>query len=233
MLKVFFGNDTESVRQAAHEAMKAEVAAGKELSTIDGDSYYQGILTDTAGAMSLFGGATCYIIDTPTEKKELQEELASSLTVLAESPNQFVVIEGPLLAVAKKAYAKVTDDVQEFSKKAPERFNTFALADALANKKKKDLWMGLQNARAAGIAAEEIIGVLWWQLKSLRLAAMTQTASEAGMKDFPYKKAKGALRNFKDREVVALSESLLAVYHDGHAGVRDIDDALEGWVLAL
>jgi hypothetical protein len=75
--------------------------------------------------------------------------------------------------------------------------------------------------------------MLWWQLKSLRLAALTQSAQEAGMKDFPYNKSKRALPAFAPGEVVTLSQSLLELYHAGHSGQRDMDIALEQWVLAL
>jgi len=103
----------------------------------------------------------------------------------------------------------------------------------LANKDKKSLWLLFCEAKRNGLSGEEIIGTLWWQLKSLRLAAMTNSASEAGMKDFTYNKAKRALRNFRDGELETLSHSLLLAYHDGHGGIRDIDYALEEWVLGL
>ena len=51
------------------------------------------------------------------------------------------------------------------------------------------------------------------------------------MKDFPYNKAKRALSNFKSDDLEVLSASLLKVYHDGHGGMRDIDEGLEEWVL--
>ena len=144
-----------------------------------------------------------------------------------------MVIEGTLLAAPKKAYAKYAESLEEFKAEKEERFNTFAMADALAAKDKKRLWLLLQEATAAGLAAEEIIGVLWWQLKTLRLAAITNSAREAGLKDFPYNKAKRALVKFKDSELERTSESLLAVYHGGHGGKRDIDLALEQWTLSL
>jgi hypothetical protein len=72
---------------------------------------------------------------------------------------------------------------------------------------------------------------LWWQLKTLRLAELTQSADEAGVKSFPYDKAKRSLSKFAPGEVVALSESLLRLYHDARAGKRDLILALERWVL--
>jgi hypothetical protein len=91
----------------------------------------------------------------------------------------------------------------------------------------------LQEARQSGLREEEIIGMLWWQLKSLRLALVTNSADEAGMKEFPYTKAKRALSTFAPGEVVLLSQSLLELYHAGHSGQSDMDVALEEWVLTL
>lgn len=112
-------------------------------------------------------------------------------------------------------------------------FNTFAMADALARKDKKSLWVLLQNARHHNVSAEEIIGTLFWQLKSLRLAAETSSALEAGMKPFMYTKAKSALGKFAPGELTTLSRTLLSLYHDGHSGKRDIDLALEKFLLTL
>ena len=172
------------------------------------------------------------MVDTPSANADLAEEVSESLAAMAESPNTFIVLEGTLLAAAKKKYAKHAAMMEEFTAEKAERFNTFAMADALAQKDRRQLWMLLHDARQAGLAAEEIIGMLWWQLKALRLAEVTESASEAGMKDFPYNKAKRALQKFSTGEVAQLSHSLLDLYHDGHAGVRDIDLALEEWVLS-
>ncbi|MBP9843102.1 MAG: hypothetical protein KBC62_03795, partial [Candidatus Pacebacteria bacterium] len=112
-------------------------------------------------------------------------------------------------------------------------FNTFTIAEALAKKDKRQIWVLLQQARLLGIRDEETIGILWWQLKALRLAKRTNTPDEANMKEYPFKKAKQALRNFKDGEVEALSRSLLELYHLAHQGKRDMDMALEEWVLKV
>ncbi len=65
------------------------------------------------------------------------------------------------------------------------------------------------------------------------LAARTSSPEEAGMKDFPYKKAKQSLSKFEKGEVDRLSRSLLELYHHGHQGLRDLDVALEEWVLTV
>jgi hypothetical protein len=150
---------------------------------------------------------------------------------MSESQNTFLILEGALLAPVKKSYAKHAASSEEFIAVKNERFNTFAMADALAQKDRRQLWVLLQNAKREGLAAEEIIGMLWWQLKALRLADVTSNAAQAGMKDFPYNKAKRSLAKFAPGEVIKNSHTLLELYHDGHAGLRDIDLALEQWVL--
>ncbi len=233
MLEVFFGNDTSAVRQAVQTRAASLRQAGVELTTLDKDTYTPGSLRDAVGSTSLFGGELGFVLDSPAEDEAFMAEAQEQVEAMASSPNVFVVLEGPLLAAKKKVYTQHAAIMEEYKAQATERFNTFALADALAGKQKKQLWLLLQEARQAGQSAEAIIGVLWWQLKSLRLAELTDNAAAAGVKDFPYNKAKRALPNFQAGELTQLSHTLLELYHAGHAGRRDIDDALEQWVLTL
>lgn len=225
MLEVYFGSDTAKVRAAAFDRV------GKQATVFESENFTAGSLRDAVEAHSLFGGTETYLIDTP--QGDLAEELTDVLAGVAEAEHLFVVIEGPLLAAAKKRYQKHTAVFEEFTAPKAERFNTFAAADALARKDKKQLWMLLQSARQAGIANEELIGVLWWQLKTLRLAAQTKSAAEAGQKDFSYNKAKRALAMLPLAEAERLSRELLTLYHDGHGGVIELDHALEAWCLTL
>lgn len=233
MLHVYCGNDAIKIRESAFTAAGEREQAGATLTRIDSENYAQGMLGDALGAVSLFGGEEVFIIDTPSSNTDFAEEVSSNLEAMAESGNTFVVIEGALLAPAKKPYQKHAAVFEELKAVAEERFNVFAMADALLRKDKKSLWMLLQQARKAGLSAEEIIGTLWWQMKTLRLAEQTNSAAEAGLKDFPYRKAKSALPKFKDGDVTRISHALLAVYHDGHGGKRDINLSLEKWVLTL
>lgn len=233
MLYVFCGNDTVGVREKAHDFVAGYEEKGFTLERIDEENFAPGVLSDASGAVSLFGTQTLYVIDTPSTNKEFYDAVVEALPTLGESENNFVLIEGNLLAPEKKKFAKYSNRLEEIKGETTERFNTFALADALAKKDKKTLWLLITQATAARVSAEEIIGILWWQLKSLRLAAQTKSAAEAGMKDFPYNKAKRALGNFKDDELEALSHQLLAVYHEGHQGRAELDLALEAWALRL
>lgn len=232
MLHVFLGSDLHTARTHALALAQQQVGDG-EVERIDADTYTVGQLQDVVGATSLFGVPTVYVIDTPSSQKDFYDDVINHLAAFAESTNTFVLIEAGVLAPEKKKLQKHAVTFEEYKKPAMERFNAFALADSLLQKNKKLLWMQLQEARAAGLSAEELIGTLWWQLKLLQLAERTASATEAGVKDFPYNKAKRALPNFKPGEIRTLSNQLLMVYHDGHAGRRDISLGLERWVLTL
>ena len=232
MLQLYFGNDSTKVREAANAAALQDVQShSSRLIRIESEDFLVGMLLDVVGSVSLFGGQEVYLIDTPSEVPEMYDEVIGSLSEMASSVNIFIVMEQGLLAPEKKKWQKHTTVFEEFTRVVGERFNVFSMAEALAKRDKKTLWILLCEAKQAGLVAEEIIGTLWWQLKALRLATMTTSAVEADMKEYPYQKAKQALKNFKAGELDKLSSGLLRVYHDGHGGVRDIDLGLEEWVL--
>lgn len=233
MLYVYYGSDQVAVRQKAHETLDTLLAAGENPIRLEVEGYQPGAILEYSNGASLFTPRLTYLLESPLTHGEWKEELLTNVELIKESVHVFVVIEGDLAAAEKKQLAGAAVDIVEYKAEAGIAFNPFKLADALSVKDKKTLWLLLQEAKRNNVPPEEIIGTLWWQLKSIRLAAQTKTATEAGMKDFPYKKAKAALRTFKEEDVIACSRSLLDVYHDGHKGLRDIDLALEEWVLSL
>jgi DNA polymerase III delta subunit len=233
MLVLFYGTHRNAARDRATDFFIEQKAEPGGIRQVSGSEYTAGRVSEMVGAQSLFGGVEYFLLDTPSSDRDFDDEVANSLKDLASSTNVFVILEGSLLAADKKKYEKHAKVVVEFSADKPERFNTFALADALAKKDKKNLWVLLQQANIAGLRTEEITGMLWWQLKALRLAKQTNNAEEADMKEYPYKKAKGSLRNFKEGEVEQLSQSLLELYHNGHKGISDMELQLERWVLTM
>ncbi len=230
MLAIFYGTDRKAVRDAGKAYTDN---AGVPVTVIDESSFVAGQIALSVGAASLFGGVECFLLDTPSSDEEFETEVTGSLVEMAASENIFVILEGQLLADAKKKYAKHASAIENFTALKEERFNVFQIGEAFAKKDKKQIWVLLQQARSLGIRDEETIGILWWQLKALRLAKLTNSPEEAGMKEYPYKKAKQAVRSFKDGEVEALSRSLLELYHQAHQGKRDMDLALEEWVLRV
>lgn len=232
MLFVFYGNDILAVRSKARAYIDG-LGDVVTLNTIESENYHSGIITNAAQSVSLFNEKQAYLIDIPSQVPELHKEVMEALEALAASAQIFIIIETALLAPERKKYEKYADQIEEYTKVKQEQFSTFSLADALSRKDKKLLWLLLHDAGRAGLTNEEIIGMFWWQLKTLRVAANTSSAVEANMKEFPYNKAKRMLGKFNEGELEALSQKLLTLYHDAREGHADLGLALEQWVLSL
>lgn len=228
MVYGFFGSDTEKVRAAARACGESH----GEPVRLTASDYRSGILTEYAESVSLFGSPMTIVVDTFSENAEALEALVANLASLAASVHTFIVIESALTAGQKKIFEKHAT-IEEYTAGKKEPFNIFQLTDAFCTRDKKALWLLLISARTAGIAPEEIAGILFWQIKTLRLVARTQSAEEAGVKPFVYTKTKPALSKFTPEDLDRLSRELVTIYHDGHRGVHDMDTALEGWMLSL
>ena len=234
MLYVYFGNDTIAVRAKALEKLHVLEEKGSSITRVTPENFASGMLTELAEGASLFSDAQAALLDTLSEGGiDMFTEIMDQLDLLEQSANHFVIIEGALKAPERKLLEKFATEVKEISKEKEEKFNTFQMADALLARDKKSLWLLLMEAFRNGSSPEEVIGILFWQLKALRLAERGKDEAETGLKPFVYGKAKRALSKFKPGELDRLSEELLTVYHDGHLGKHDIALALEKWVLTI
>ncbi len=231
MLYVFFGKG--GVRERALEHACSLAVGNGEVVKVSSDEYHEGVLTELAESTSLFGGVQVILIDTPSSDTEFEEGVERSLEDMQRSQNHFILIEGALLAPAKKMYTKYADSIEDLGGASGEKFNTFALTDAFLARDKKKLWMLLMDAWRAGESNEAIVGVLFWQVKILRLVSKTSSPEEAGQKPYTYNKAKQALQMFKEGEIERLSHELVQLYHDGHMGKGEMGTALERWVLGI
>lgn len=232
MLYVFSGGDIIETRKRALDFIGKAETDGARVSIVLPESFEVGAVSSVSQSMSLFGGRECIVFDTLSENTEAYTELLENAEALSAAPHTVVVIEGKLSVDDAKIFTQYAKECFESKAPAKDFFNPFSMADALAKKDKKMLWVLLTRAVDAGLTPEEIIGTLFWQLKSIRLTRVTKTAADADMKDFPYNKAKAAAKNFNPEELERLSTELITVYHEGHLG-RDINLALERWVLTV
>lgn len=232
MLHVFFGTNTAQVRQEAFAFLDTLSSEQTEVTKIVSEEFAEGRVLERAQGSGLFEQVEIIILDTPSENELFLSEVLGALSDIQNSTNHFVLIEGSIDAATKKKLTKHAEDMREI-KAEKDTFQIFALTDALLQRDKKTLWLLFMEAKKRGVTNEEIIGILFWQIKILRLAEKTKSAEEAGQKPYPYQKAKRALAKFKEGEVDALSSSLLRLYHEGHGGKKDLDLGLEQWVLSI
>lgn len=232
MIELIYGTDTVKVREQALVRVR-ESALGDDVVTLMTDSFDVEKLKDMLGAVSLFGSTQVVLLDMLMSDAGVAEQVVPLLEQCKESQNTFVWVEGKLTATQLKKIIPFVQKSEQYDMSPQKEFSTFALTDALVARDKKTLWITLLEAWKTGVSNEEIIGVLFWQLKTARLVARTQSAEEAGVKPFVYGKTKNILRKYTQEEIETLSRSLLTIYHKGHGGEVDLDNALERWVLRV
>ena len=233
MLYVFFGTDTTNVRKEAFDFLDILQNEDTEVVKITQADYVSGMITELTQGEGLFGTIQIVVLDTLSEDEIVETEILNNLDLLKDSSNHFILIDGLYDAAHKKKVTKYAEKISEKKAGKKERFNVFSLTDAFLRKDKKSLWLLLSNAWKEGVSNEEIIGILFWQIKILRLVSKTGSPEEAGQKPFVYQKAKQSLQNFKEGELDELSKSIVSIYHDGHLGRVDLNIALEKWVLDI
>lgn len=201
------------------------------------DSYHwsEAEFRELLGGQGLFSQRYIVELRRIFEDDAIADVVLDTLKELEESLNVFIWVEPHVTAVQLKKIEKHAAKVQECKeavKKAKPEYNLFSLADALGERDKKRLWVGYIDALEHA-APEEIHGVLFWQVKSMLLATKAKDADDAGMKAFPFGKAKRFAKNFSYDELVHLSGDMLRVSHEARRGKHDFAVALERLLLSV
>ncbi|MCB9806067.1 hypothetical protein H6775_02815 [Candidatus Nomurabacteria bacterium] len=185
---------------------------------------------------ALFENKYIVYISRILEDSEISNIVLDSVKDLQESENIFIWLEGKVDAKSLKQIEKYAEKVQYFEEKevrtVKSEFNIFSLGEALGNRDKKKLWL-LFNEAKEYFVIEEIHGTLFWQVKSMLLALRAKSADEAGMKSFPFSKAKGFNKNYSEKEVYNLSAKLIDIHNQARRGIHDFDIALERFCLEI
>jgi DNA polymerase III delta subunit len=191
------------------------------------------------GGQGLFSSKYIVLLDRVTENAEAKEQLADLASSLQESQNIFIVLEGKLNAELKKAFEKHAEKAvvseEAVAKGWPPKgeFNIFALADALGTRDALKAWTIYRQAIDSGLEPENIIGTLFWQSKSMALAAPAKTGGESGLSPFVFSKSKKYAANYSAQEIAGLNGRLIKLYHDGHRGIVDLEHAVERLLLGI
>ncbi len=244
MIYLLHGADTDKSRLKMHELAdslkkkKPDAAYFK----MDAEHWDQAELEEYCGGQGLFENKFIIVLDHLMDDEDIAPVFLEQIDKIAASPNVFVVLEGKLDGDSLKKFEKHAEKVQEFEEttaqkmataKSKERFNVFSLAEAMGKRDRKNLWVLYRRALLEDISPEEIHGTLFWQAKSIALAKQAKNAKEAGMKEFPFSRAKSYANNFSEKESGELLESLICMAHDSRRGLSDISLSLEEFALTI
>jgi len=236
MLYIFYGNDTEmSGKKISATLRDLEKKREKaSLFRVEAKDLTKDFFNEFTGSQGLFEKKYIVHISYPFENVLSKETFLENLVQMSESEHAFLVQEGK---INKEDLEKIKEYAQKvFEHKIAEQKNDgllFSLTDSFGSRDKKQTWIKYRDAINGGASAEEIHGVLWWYIKTLYLALITKDETEAGMKPYPYNKAKRAVKNFKKEEIEERMQSLINIYHDAHLGKVNFENELETFILSL
>lgn len=192
-------------------------------------------LGDLIVTQGLFFNKNIIVLSKVFDDADSKEVFIKNLLDVKESQNIFIFIEESLDKKSFEKFEKFAEKIQEIKsdeKKVTTEFNMFSLTDALGRRDKKNLWLLYRDALKNG-AAEEVYGILWWQLKTLLIVRKNETAAESGLKPFVFSKAKDFLRNFKDDEIEKKAFDLVKIYHNSRRQSSELEISLEKWILSF
>lgn len=237
MLYVIYGTDTHKARAKLHDLL--DLAKKKrpeaELFKLTTENWSEGQFDELLVAQGLFEQKYTTVLDNLFEKKDLKNYVMDRLEEMKESEQIFLMLESSIDAASLKKLEKFSEKVQEFEKREDKKpnINIFSITDGLVQKDKKKLWISYVDLLGKGAVAEEVHGILFWQVKNMILASRAGSAGETGLSPFVYKNALTGARNYKNEDLQKMSSELVDMTHRVRQGQGELEIMIEKWVLGL
>ncbi len=250
MLYLFYGTDTAKARARMHEVLEGgkKKRPDAEVFRVESSAFQEGMIDEWSGGMGLFERKFIVILDRVFENKEAAEIIVARAEALGSSENLILILEGKLDKKSADKLTKHALKTELFEEKKEGRnfgmgaagtlsskdFNVFALTDALGARDRKQLWSLFVRSQFHDVPAEEISGVLFWQVKSMLLASEPgATVASSGLSPFVFQKSKQYAARYTPAELRSLSSRFIALYHDAHRGLADFPANLEKIALSI
>ena len=193
MLYIFYGSDKERARKRAKSFVNAFVkkrpnAQYTRIVEFENEGTEIYALSSEQG---LFESKNIIMLD------QTGIDLKPYLKKMQESQNAFIILEQDITKSLEKKVNALGGTVEEFTKREKsDKFNIFKVTDAIGSRNKDKIFVCIEECRREGVLAEEIIRPITWYVRSLLLAIDTNSAKEAGLNPFVFKKAKTASSSF-------------------------------------
>lgn len=112
-------------------------------------------------------------------------------------------------------------------------YSPFALQDALGERSAKNIWIEYNKLINKGIDPEDLIHKIIGKVREMSAINQGASQEDLAIKDFPFKKSKGHLKNWSREDLQIFYEKLVKVYHYSRMGGEEIGVALEKLILSL
>jgi DNA polymerase III gamma/tau subunit len=236
MYDIYCGNNVTDRRKQIKKLKKSLKAKHKtaEVFEIDADEFTPKQLTELTGGRGLFEENYLVLLFHVISSEDGREIIEENTQALKDSDHLFVLITDDCGDVSDNLQDNART-VKEFTKKKESKeHKPWDFADAFGNRDRRVGWIELHKAlQSPNNTPESVQGLLWWQTRMIWLAKRTDSANEADVSEYPYKKAKGFAKNFSDEELWQKTNRLVSMYHESHRGKFDLKDGLEQFILEV
>lgn len=176
----------------------------------DADNFDRAAVEELLLSESLFGEPRQLVF------KNLKAELEDLKTVLKKTKHEVLIVNS-----------------KDKAPKAVKESNPFALADALADRDRKRLWLIFAESLRRGVSADEMFWKILWQLKTILLVAVSNSHDKLDLKPFVESKARRALKNWPTADLQRLMSDFNRLYHRTYRDSDDFAFGLEKIILTL
>ena len=185
MIYLFAGDYTDK-KIPAYENFLGAIGDGTEIFSFNKNDFDYTQIESLYSGAGLFFTKCAVIFINIFENKEAKEFLLKNLTSLAESPNDFIFLEGKLLKTEQDAFKSARAEINYFElpKEKKEKYDNFLVANAFGAKDKFYMWYHFRRAMDLGVGMEEIIGVLFWKVKDMILRGDFRHFKKEFLQDF-------------------------------------------------
>jgi DNA polymerase III delta subunit len=236
MLYVFHGTDETHVanKRIALLSVLQKKRADAEVFQFDAQTLLPDVLDDLLSAQGLFFQKHIIVINNVCEKEVCRSMVLERIEAMGTSEHVVILSERTLDAEAVRKITPHARDISEHKKQAKKPTeNPFAMAEALAQKDTRKLWLACVTQLRGGAESEMLVGTLHWQVRMLLFAKKGISAGDAGVSPYALQKAERCAGNFSLEELQEISRSLVELYHNAHRGMFPMKTGLERWCLRV
>jgi len=168
MLYLFTGDDTKN-KHLSYEKFLKSIPKGQEVLFVNRNEFNPVQIESFYSGAGLFSPLSTLVFQNIFEHEETRDFILEKISLLSESSNSFIFLEGklnkPIVDAFKKANGKI--EIFELPKEKKEKFDNFLVANAFGQKDKLNLWIYFRQAVDRGVVMEELVGVLFWKIKDM------------------------------------------------------------------
>lgn len=237
MIYLFVGTDRTKLKKSLFALRDSLLKKKPNASffSLDRDNWQESRFEEYLNLGGLFNHAHIVYLDNLLGDKDSLSIIEKAKKEIASSPNIFLILEQEMKKKDLDSWKKISASFVEahIVSNKKEEFNVFSLTEELGRRNKTKLWTLFNEAIIREIPAENLIGVLIWQLRVILISSRSKNPSDSGLSPYVYNKAVAFSRNFKENEVRSMLIELVSIYHNARMSGPDLKKALEHFLLKI